>query len=344
MAPILLRGGNDLINGGLGDDQVNGGSGSDTVVLNGSRVDYTVEQIDAATVLIVGPDGRDTITNVETFVFDDLTQSFAELLLPRHPNLAATSLTAQATTLVEGEDLFVNWTIASDGDIDAANSGTKIVIASSPDMSTAAEIFGAQSAGVFAIGTETTFSATLDTTGFEAGTFYIAAVADSTATLSESDETDNVTQWIEVTVEAQSFNLAASNLTVSNTVITPMQDAGVSWNLAASGNVTGGISYSSLVIATQPDLANALEIDAVDTQALMPGTNLVQTTFLDWAALSPGTYWVAAVADGRNALSETSEADNLTNWAQITVEEERYNLAATEVTIDPASDFDLSFE
>ena len=74
--------GNDSLIGGLGDDLVDGGSGTDTVVFSGNRIDYSITQIDANTVEIAGPDGTDTVTNVETFQFADLTQSFAGLLLP----------------------------------------------------------------------------------------------------------------------------------------------------------------------------------------------------------------------------------------------------------------------
>ncbi len=74
--------GNDSLIGGFGDDLVDGGSGTDTVVLSGNRIDYSITQIDANTVEITGPDGTDTVTNVESFQFADMTQSFADLLLP----------------------------------------------------------------------------------------------------------------------------------------------------------------------------------------------------------------------------------------------------------------------
>lgn len=63
---------NNRITGGLGNDTIDGGLGSDTVVFSGARSQYTITwngQIGT----VVGPDGTDTITNVEFLQFADQT-------------------------------------------------------------------------------------------------------------------------------------------------------------------------------------------------------------------------------------------------------------------------------
>ena len=67
--------GNDVANtltGGLGDDVIDGGSGIDTAVFAGGFGDYTISQRSPDVFEISGPDGTDTLTNVEILRFDNL--------------------------------------------------------------------------------------------------------------------------------------------------------------------------------------------------------------------------------------------------------------------------------
>ena len=70
----MIRGnsGNNSLRGNGGNDQIDGGLGIDTVVFSGNRSAYTITwngQIGT----VVGPDGTDTITNVEFLQFADQT-------------------------------------------------------------------------------------------------------------------------------------------------------------------------------------------------------------------------------------------------------------------------------
>ncbi|MFE8583487.1 cadherin domain-containing protein [Sphingomonas sp. NCPPB 2930] len=74
-------GGDDVIRGGAGDDVIDGGGGIDTAVYSGNRSAYTVTYSSTTqTYTINGPDGNDTVTNVEKFRFDDGTLSAARLI------------------------------------------------------------------------------------------------------------------------------------------------------------------------------------------------------------------------------------------------------------------------
>ena len=66
-------GGEDVITGGSGDDQINGGVGYDAIVLSGNSTDYAINSIGDGFYTIAGPDGTDTVTQVESIVFDDGT-------------------------------------------------------------------------------------------------------------------------------------------------------------------------------------------------------------------------------------------------------------------------------
>lgn len=63
---------NNRITGGAGNDNIDGGLGSDTVVFSGLRSAYTIVW-NGQTATVTGPDGTDTVTNVEFLAFDDTT-------------------------------------------------------------------------------------------------------------------------------------------------------------------------------------------------------------------------------------------------------------------------------
>jgi hypothetical protein len=65
-------GGNDTLKGAGGDDTIDGGAGVDTAVFSGLRSAYTITHV-GNSLHVSGPDGRDTLTNVESLAFQDVT-------------------------------------------------------------------------------------------------------------------------------------------------------------------------------------------------------------------------------------------------------------------------------
>ena len=63
--------GDDFLSGGPGNDIVNGGDGADSAAFSGLRSAYTLTALTGNGVRVAGPDGTDTVSNVETLVFDD---------------------------------------------------------------------------------------------------------------------------------------------------------------------------------------------------------------------------------------------------------------------------------
>jgi len=64
--------GNDIINGGAGNDTIDGGAGTDTAVFSGTMAGSTRTTSGSVTT-VVGPDGTDSLTNVERMQFSDGT-------------------------------------------------------------------------------------------------------------------------------------------------------------------------------------------------------------------------------------------------------------------------------
>ena len=62
--------GNDIVTGGKGNDLLNGGVGTDTAMFTGKRADYVVNSQNG-TISVAGPDGSDTLSNMERLHFDE---------------------------------------------------------------------------------------------------------------------------------------------------------------------------------------------------------------------------------------------------------------------------------
>jgi Ca2+-binding RTX toxin-like protein len=65
--------GNDTLTGGLGNDTIDGGSGTDTAVFAGDFDSYDIDSGSGSDVIVTGPDGIDTLRNIELLQFDDET-------------------------------------------------------------------------------------------------------------------------------------------------------------------------------------------------------------------------------------------------------------------------------
>lgn len=334
--------GADSLIGGAGSDSIDGGEGADTVVLSGNRDDYVVTQIDAFTVEISGSDGTDVIANVESFQFADMTQTLAEVVIARDPNLSAANLAAGAAQVVEGEALILGWNLTSDGVVDAESSVTQLLIATAPDAGSVVQTIDTAPTGTLATGTTTAYSDSIDTTGWTPGTYYIAAVADGTGLLDESNETDNATAWVEIVVLAAEPNLAAGNIAAADVAAVEGDSLAVTWDLVSDGTIDAASSVTQLVIATAPDMGSVIQsFGAMDTGVLTTGTTASYTGNVDTTGLVAGTYWVAAVADAGNVLAESDEADNVSGWVQIVVEDQRVDYSINSAAV-LGGDFDLN--
>ncbi len=71
----MLSGGDehDTLTGGGGNDTLDGGSNIDTAVFSGTKSAYAITQTSTGNFTISGPDGTDTLTNIEYAKFDDQT-------------------------------------------------------------------------------------------------------------------------------------------------------------------------------------------------------------------------------------------------------------------------------
>lgn len=64
---------NNTFRGNGGNDTIDGGTGTDIAIFSGTRSQYTLTALTGNGVRVVGPDGTDTLTNVERLQFSDQT-------------------------------------------------------------------------------------------------------------------------------------------------------------------------------------------------------------------------------------------------------------------------------
>ena len=114
----VLRGGlgADVLNGGPGNDAMEGGAGFDTAIFAGLRSSYQLLW-DSGAVHVLGPDGSDTLTNVEQLGFADTSVLVSSL--PATLSIAATS--ADKAEGQSGTTPFT-FTVTRSGDTSVAHS------------------------------------------------------------------------------------------------------------------------------------------------------------------------------------------------------------------------------
>lgn len=224
----LLAGytGDDTLLGGLGDDTLawgstgnnhfDGGEGTDTARVVANRGEVSVTQIDATTVEMTNAAGETTLyTNIEFFEFIDGTMDFATLLEPI-TNVTASNLGVADATTTPGGSIDVSVDIGLTGSLLPTGTETTFVLSTSADMSGVIDTV-TLAAPTLTDGQSATQNASFGLPADLApGTYYVAAIADSGDAVTETDETDNQTQWIAVTVAPQIADFAVTELTLSH--------------------------------------------------------------------------------------------------------------------------------
>jgi hypothetical protein len=108
--------GNDLLTGGPGNDTIDGGSGIDSAFFSGPSSAYIVTALSGNDVRVLGPDGTDTLSNIEWLVFDDKRLSW--------PQSSGTTITLQPGA--EGQDLWITSTFNYNDDYGVDNEQLKV--------------------------------------------------------------------------------------------------------------------------------------------------------------------------------------------------------------------------
>ena len=207
--------GNDASNrlkGGAGNDTIEGGAGTDSAVFTGARAAYTITSLGGNTVRVAGPDGTDTLTNVELLVFDDQTVSWNSI---GQADLDALSLHLSASSVSPGASTTVSYTVLNAGSAAAAASSVGIYLSSDAIFGAGDTLLATRATPTLAAGLSfsDSFALTLPT----AGNWYVLAVADYNGAIAESNEANNASNAGAVNVTASlTLNGAGGNDTFAS--------------------------------------------------------------------------------------------------------------------------------
>lgn len=93
---------NDTLRGDKGNDMLNGGAGSDTAVFSGNRASYSFGIINAETLMVSGPDGTDTLNQIELFQFADGTFQRGQVIDNSAPDAPLANVAKNANGYISG--------------------------------------------------------------------------------------------------------------------------------------------------------------------------------------------------------------------------------------------------
>lgn len=93
---------NDTLRGDKGNDMLNGGAGTDTAVFSGNRAAYSFGIMNAETLMVSGPDGTDTLNQIELFQFADGTFQRSQVVDNSAPDAPLANVAKNANGYISG--------------------------------------------------------------------------------------------------------------------------------------------------------------------------------------------------------------------------------------------------
>ncbi len=323
-ADTLTGDGNaNTIDGGGGDDIIDGGGGEDTALISGAYDAFRFEQVDAATVRVINTATGETdfYSNVEMFAFEDQTLSLASLY--RGADLEASNLTLSATTWSAGDVIDFSWVVSNLGDLIVDGGASGIYLSTDAevttddmqlalDPATGALIPGASGGGSGAF-----------TVGFDLtpGDYYLAAIADVDGVAAETDEANNVTAPIGVSV----LYTPAPDLVITDSQLTDTSWADgdsyqIRYTVTNQGDAATGV-FLNRVYVSEDEIIDASDyvltnwsgsLAAGESQEFIANRAVV-------GLFEPGDYYLLAQTDDAGQIAERDEANNATTISSFTV-------------------------
>ena len=237
--------------------------------------------------------------------------------------------TLSASSVVAGGSVTFTYRLSNWGPGSAPSSITGIYSSSNSTISTSDTRIGTDpNAAISGVGGLTeTF--TIDTTGWAAGTYYIGAIADYNNAVAESNESNNPSSGVMLTVTAPPVQLPDLDI----------QDAGQSYppTLSASSVVAGGSvtftyrlsnwgpgsapsSITGIYSSSNSTISTSDTRIGTDPNAAISGVGgLTETFTIDTTGWAAGTYYIGAIADYNNAITEGNESNNPSSGVMLTV-------------------------
>ena len=172
------------------------------------------------------------------------------------------------------------------------------------------------------------------------GTYWVAMRADADDTVAESDETDNLTEWVQVTVEEPVADLRLDAATLGAATDLDL-DGGGRLNITYDWANAGKILPSSFTI--QSYLSTDAEVSADDLRVLgitggtVPGqSSTISTDYYLSESFAPGAYFLISEISWGDGTPDATDDNRIVQ--QITLTPPPADLALSGLTLDATSD------
>jgi subtilisin family serine protease/subtilase family serine protease len=224
-------------------------------------------------------------------------------------DLIVSALTAPAAA-APGSTINVSETTKNQGDNSAGTSTTRFYLSTNSTLDAADVVVGSRDVPLLVVDGVSVNAAVAITlpAAITPGTYYVLAVADASNAVAESLENNNlrVSSGVRIgadlqttSVNAPAFGAAGGSISVTDTTVN-------------YGSVAVAASSTGFYLSTNStvDAADAFLGSRAIGELLAGGTSTVTTALQLPAQITPGNYYVIAVADWNNAVAETIENNN----------------------------------
>jgi hypothetical protein len=165
---------------------------------------------------------------------------------------------------------------------------------------------------------------TLSSTSLVAGaTYYIGVIADDLDVITnELSETNNTTYAaVTVTAPQQLPDLTASALVMASTSVVTGGTTTAHFTVTNSGTYAAQGDVAQIYLSTDANITTSdIGLSPISIPFLSAGESFTTGNYtLNFGGIAPGTYYLGAIADWNNTISESNEGNNVSNVVTVTV-------------------------
>ena len=259
---------------------------------------------------------------------------------PPKPDLV-TSLNMSNKSVIVGGSLTIDEYTKNLGGATAGSSSTSYYLSTDSTVTKSDTLLASKGVGsLTAYGSGSSWyeqhSFSVALTGIAAGTYYLGAIADSDGTsgaISESNESNNVSNVVQITVTTPPDLVASLNM--SNKSVTVGGSLAIAEFTKNLGGAAAGTSTTSYYLSTDSNVTTSDTFLTSKAVAALSGYGSGSSWYeqhsfsVALTGISAGTYYLGAIADTGGAIGESNEGNNTSNVVQITVTPPKPDLVAS---------------
>ena len=235
--------------------------------------------------------------------------------------------TLSVSSVAKGGSVTIYYDVNNLGTGAAGSSTSGIYLSSDSTITTSDTLLTTDAVASIAAGSwySETASITISST-LAAGTYYIGAIADYNNAIAESNETNNPSVGVAISVtapsqpdlDAYSTPSLSSSSVVKGGTVTLFYDV-VNWGNGAAGSSVSGIYLSTDSTITTSDTLLTTDAVASIASGFLGVSSSESVSITLPSTLATGTYYIGAIADYNNAIAESNETNNPSSGVAISV-------------------------